>query len=440
MGTGVLLHVIFIALSINSYFPAGIIMSFLAVVFLLLCSAMMSGAEMAFFSLTPAQVSEIKEFNTSGSKRIIKLLEKPKLLLATVLIGNNFVNIMVVIISTYITAFYAQFIPYLALTLFIQVVLVTFLLLLLGEIMPKVLAQNYALPFAQFMATPLVVLRTIFYPLSILMVKSTSIIDKKITKKGLDITSEDFSEAIELSTYHESTTEEERKMLKGIAKFSDIDVKEIMKSRIDVVAVDVDTPFTELLEIIKNSGYSRIPAYKETFDNIEGILYVKDLLQHLNENDSFNWKTLLRDAFFVPENKKIDDLLKEFQNKKIHLSVVVDEYGGTSGIVTLEDIIEEIVGEINDEFDTNEVAYTKIDDKTYFFEAKTSLNDFCKILFIDDAIFEEVKGDSESLGGLLLELFGKIPQKNDNISIQNLTFVIDTVDKRRIKKIKVILN
>ena len=417
-----------------------IVMSLLAILFLLLCSALMSGSEMAFFSLTPSQISDIKEFTTSGSKKIIKLLEKPKLLLATLLIGINFLNIMVVIISTYISTFYFQYIPYPLLALFIQVVLVTFLILLIAEIIPKIFAQNYALPFVQFMATPLIILRTLFYPLSILMVKSTSILDKQMKNKGLDITSEDFSEALELSTYHESTSEEERKMLKGIAKFSEIDVKEIMKSRIDVVAVDVETPFTELLEIIKNSGYSRIPAYKETFDNVEGILYVKDLLQHLNETNSFNWKTLLRDAFFVPENKKIDDLLKEFQHKKIHLSIVVDEYGGTSGIVTLEDIIEEIVGEINDEFDTNEVIYTQTDEKTYFFEAKTSLNDFCKILGIDDAIFEEVRGESESIGGLILELFGKIPQKNDSTRIHNMTFVIETVDKRRIKKIKVILD
>jgi len=320
-------------LSVNTYFPLNIVLGFLVIIILLLCSAMISGSEIAFFSLTPTQIADIKEFKTSGSKKIIELIEKPKLLLATVLIVNNFINITIVIISTYITTFYTQFIPYPLLTLVIQIVFVTFLLLLIGEIIPKIFAQRFALQFTQLMATPLVVMRKIFYPLSILMVKSTVIIDKRISKKGLDISPEDFSEAVELSTHHESTSEEEKKMLKGIAKFSDIDVKEIMKSRTDVVAVEKETPFLELLEIIKESGYSRIPVYKESFDNIEGILYVKDLLQHLEENNTFNWQALVRMAFFVPENKKIDDLLKEFQSKKIHFSIVVDEYGGTSGIV-----------------------------------------------------------------------------------------------------------
>ncbi len=427
-------------LSVNTYFPLNIVLGFLVIIILLLCSAMISGSEIAFFSLTPTQIADIKEFKTSGSKKIIELIEKPKLLLATVLIVNNFINITIVIISTYITTFYTQFIPYPLLTLVIQIVFVTFLLLLIGEIIPKIFAQRFALQFTQLMATPLVVMRKIFYPLSILMVKSTVIIDKRISKKGLDISPEDFSEAVELSTHHESTSEEEKKMLKGIAKFSDIDVKEIMKSRTDVVAVEKETPFLELLEIIKESGYSRIPVYKESFDNIEGILYVKDLLQHLEENNTFNWQALVRMAFFVPENKKIDDLLKEFQSKKIHFSIVVDEYGGTSGIVTLEDIIEEIVGEINDEFDANESIFTKTDEKTYLFEAKTSLNDFCKIIEIDDAIFDDIRGESDSLAGLILELLEKIPKKNDSIKVKNMTFIIDTVDKRRIKKVMVVLD
>jgi len=314
------------------------------------------------------------------------------------------------------------------------------MLLLIGEIMPKIFAQRYALPFAQLMAAPMILVRAIFYPLSILMVKSTSVIDKRIKKKGIDLSSEDFSEALEWSTQHESTSEEEKKMFLGIAKFSDIEVKEIMKTRIDVVSVEETTPFSELLEVIKESGYSRIPVYKDTFDNITGILYVKDLLQHLEKDDTFRWQDLVRTAFFVPANKKIDVLLKEFQTKKIHLSIVVDEYGGTSGIITLEDIIEEIVGEINDEFDTNESFYTQINEKTFLFEAKTSLNDFCKILGIDDDLFEEVRGEADSLAGLVLELSGKIPQKNEKIKIHNLNFIVDTVDKRRIKKIRVELD
>jgi len=433
-------HCLFFNLiNIQAYFPLYIIIGFLVIVLLLFCSALVSGSEIAFFSLTQTQIADIKNFKTSGSRKILKLIEQPKFLLATILIANNFVNITIVIISTYITNHYAKFLNFPMLILFIQIILVTFILLLLGEILPKVFAQKYALPFAQLMAGPLVVLRLLLYPLSFLMVRGTNIIDKHISKKGLNITSEELAEAIELSSYHESTSEEERKMLKGIAKFSDIEVKEIMKSRIDVVAVDESISFFDLLQIIKESGYSRIPVYKETFDNVSGLLYVKDLLQHLDKGNNFNWQSLLRAPFFVPENKKIDDLLKEFQFKKIHLSIVVDEYGGTSGIVTLEDIIEEIVGEINDEFDTDEFVYSKTDDNTYYFEAKTSLNDFCKIIGIDDDVFDDIRGESDSLAGLVLELSGRIPQKNDTLVINNMTFIIDAVDKRRIKRIKIIV-
>ncbi len=396
---------------------------------LLLCSAIISGAETALFSLTPVQIAEIKHIKTAGSKGVIKLIENPKLLLATLLIANNFVNISIVILSSYVTAHLPLEHP--VLVLFIQVVLVTLLILLVGEVIPKIIAQRYAFVLSQFIARPVLFIRQLLYPFSMLLVSTTAIIDRKIIKKGIDISAREFSEAIEMSSEHESTTDEERKMLKGIAKFSDIEVKEIMKARTDVVSVD---------DIIKESGYSRIPVYKETFDNIIGILYVKDLLQYLEMDNTFEWKKLVRPAFFVPENKKIDDLLKEFQTKKTHLSVVVDEYGGTSGIITLEDVIEEIVGEINDEFDVNEPVYEKIDEKTYIFEAKTSLNDFCKILEIDDAIFDEVRGEADSLGGLILELNGKIPARNHSTRIKNFNFVIDTVDKRRIKKIKVIID
>lgn len=405
---------------------------------LLLCSAFISGAETALFSLTPAQIAEMKHIKTSGSKGVVKLIEKPKLLLATLLIANNFVNISVVILSTYVTAHLPLEHP--VLVLFVQVILVTVLILLVGEVVPKIIAQRYALALSQFIARPVLLIRRLLYPFSMLLVGTTGIIDRKIIKKGIDISAKEFSEAIELSTQHESTTDEERKMLKGIARFSDTEVKEIMKARTEVVAVDEQTGFAELLDVIKESGYSRIPVYKETFDSIIGILYVKDLLQYLEMDNAFEWKKLVRPAFFVPENKKIDDLLKEFQTKKTHLSVVVDEYGGTSGIITLEDIIEEIVGEINDEFDVNEPAFEKIDEKTYVFEAKTSLNDFCKILEVDDAIFEEVRGEADSLGGLILELNGKIPPRNHSTRIKNYNFVIDTVDKRKIKKIKVIID
>lgn len=424
----------------TTVFPVEIIWSIVVIFVLLILSAFISGSEIAFFSLTPAQIAEVKNMERSGSKRIVALLEKPKYLLATILISNNFVNIAIVIISTFITLHYASALEHPVIGFLIQVVLVTFLLLLMGEIVPKILAHRYAFNFAEFMAHPLFVLGFIFRPLSYLMVRFTSFIDKRLEKKGLDMTPEDLYEAIELSAENETTSEDERKMLKGIAKFNDIEVREIMKSRIDVVAVDEKTSFKELLKIIRDSGYSRIPVFNETFDNISGILYVKDLLQHLDKDNKFAWQKLVRTAFFVPENKKIDDLLKEFQSKKIHLSIVVDEYGGTSGIVTLEDIIEEIVGEINDEFDVDEINYSKIDAHTYIFEGKTSLNDFCKILEIDDDIFDDCRGESDSLAGIMLELLGKIPEKNDTVKVKDMTFSAVTVDKRRVKKIKIVIN
>jgi gliding motility-associated protein GldE len=278
----------------------------------------------------------------------------------------------------------------------------------------------------------------IFYPLSKLLVKSTSFIDKRIVRKGHDISISELSDAIEI-TADESTPEEETKMLKGIVRFGDIEVSEIMKSRVDVTAVDVEIGFTELIEIIRESGYSRIPAFENNFDNVKGILYIKDLLAHLDKGNNYNWKFLLREAFFVPENKRINDLLHEFQEKKIHLAIVVDEYGGTSGIVTLEDIIEEIVGEISDEFDKDddEINFTKLDENNYLFDGRISLNDFYKILEIDDDIFEEVRGESDTLAGLILELEGSIPDRGDIINYQNFSFKIRSVDNRRIKQIDV---
>ncbi|MDD3875219.1 MAG: gliding motility-associated protein GldE [Bacteroidales bacterium] len=429
---------LFVLLS-TGFLPVKIIISLFLIIILLCGSALVSGSEIAFFSLTHAQITEIKTFKTSSSLKILKLLDKPKHLLATILISNNFINIAIVILSTFITAHYVHLLSNPLIGFLIQVVLITFLLLLFGEILPKILAHRYALPAAQFFARPILFLRVIFYPLSSIMVRFGSFIDNRIEKKHINMTSEDLFEAIELSTHDKTTTEDERKMLKGIAKFSNIEVKEIMKSRIDVVAIEESTSFDKLLHFLNESAYSRIPVYSETFDNITGILYVKDLLKHLDEDKDFNWRELLRTPFFVPENKGIDDLLKEFQARKIHLSIVVDEYGGTSGIVTLEDIIEEIVGEINDEFDVDEVNYQKINENTYIFEGKISLNDFCKIIEIDDGIFDKVRGDSDSLAGLVLELSGKIPQKNERIDFENMTFIAETVDKRRIKKVKVVI-
>jgi gliding motility-associated protein GldE len=405
---------------------------------LLFFSAMISGSEIGFFSLGPQHLDKLKETKSSSGKLILKLLNKPKRLLATILIANNFVNVAIVILSSYIMYEGLNFGKYLLLAFVVQVVLVTSLILLFGEIMPKMYASVYPVKFAKTMAGVLRVMIKVFYPFSSILVRSTTFLDKRIAKVSYAISRSELSDAIEL-TADDSTPEEGKKILQGIVKFGDIEVKEIMRSRVDVVALDITAPFPEVLEVIVGSGFSRIPVHEESFDNIKGILYVKDLLPHLEKKAEFEWQKLLREVFFVPENKKINDLLQEFQEKKIHLAIVVDEYGGTSGIITLEDVLEEIVGEITDESDsgTEEFVYDKIDEHTYLFEGKTTINDFCKIIDVDDEIFDEVKGDSDSLAGLILELEGKIPERGEETTYLNYIFKVVEVDYRRIKRIRV---
>lgn len=420
-------------------FSPGIIAGIIIMILLLVLSAAISGSEIAFFSLGPAELNDLRNDHSKSGQLVLHLLERPKRLLATILIGNNFVNVAIVIISSFIMAGLFDFSASPLLGFLIQVVIVTALILLFGEIMPKIYASQNAIRTAHLMARPMFVLRKVFYPLSSVLVKSTAIIDKRIAHKGHDISIDDLSEALELTTSDNSTPEEERKILKGIVKFGDIAVKEIMRPRIDVTAVEENIPFSSLMETILDSGYSRIPVYHESFDNVTGILYIKDILPHLGREVEFPWQQLQRTAFFVPENKRINDLLQEFQTKKIHMAVVVDEYGGTSGIVTLEDILEEIVGEINDEFDseTDIPHFTKIDENNYIFEGKTLLNDFCKVLGIEDRIFEDAKGESDTLAGLMLELAGKIPETNEKFQFEKFVFQAETVDKRRIKRIRV---
>ncbi|MBI9036497.1 MAG: gliding motility-associated protein GldE [Bacteroidales bacterium] len=407
-------------------------------VLLLFCSAMISGSEIAFFSLSPSQLEHLYSESSKKNKQIIQLFEKPKRLLATILISNNFVNVAIVILSTFITNSLFSFSEYSIITFVFQVVIVTSLILLFGEIIPKIYATQYPLKFAYLMVKPILILRSFFYPISSLLVNSTNLIDKRIKRKSHNISMSELSKAIDI-TSDETTPDEEKKMLKGVVKFGDIGVKEIMKARVDVTAIDNITKFDNLIETIISSGYSRIPVFSETFDNIKGILYAKDLLPHLKENKDFQWQSLVRKAFFVPESKMINDLLHEFQEKKIHLAIVVDEYGGVSGIVTLEDIIEEIVGEINDEFDysKDENINSKLDENNFIFEGKTLLNDFCKITGIDSKTFEEIKGESDTLAGLILEIEGEIPQKSSIIKFQNFIFEIEAVDNRRIQQIKV---
>ncbi|MBN1339658.1 MAG: gliding motility-associated protein GldE [Bacteroidales bacterium] len=417
---------------------SGTIIGFITILLLFIISALISGSEVAFFSLNPAQLNNIRSKASKADPLILKLLERPKRLLATILIANNFVNVAIIILSSYLLRelFIINNNPLLSFLL--EVVVITVLILLFGEIMPKIYATQRTENFARFMAAPLLVLVKILYPVSHFLVKSTSIIDKRMAKKSPNISMSDLSEAINI-TSDKTSPGEETKILKGIVKFADIEVSEVMKSRVDVTAVGSDTPFDELVKVVISSGYSRIPVYQETFDRIVGILYVKDLLPYLDGKKDFQWLDLVHQAFFVPENKKISDLLKEFQERKIHLAVVVDEYGGTSGIVTLEDIIEEIIGEITDEYDMpgDDINYRKTNDNTYVFEGKTSLNDFCKIIGAEYRIFEEVKGEFDTLAGLILELTGEIPDKNTVITYMNFDFKILAADSRRISTIQV---
>jgi len=417
-------------------FSTAILVSLLAMMVLLFFSAMISGSEIGFFSLGPQHLSKLREHGKGNL--IMKLLEKPKRLLATILIANNFVNVAIVVLSTYIVTLWFNLESFPLLAFLIQVVAVTTLILLLGEILPKMYASVHPMRFAGTMAGPVYLLVRLFYPFSTLIVRSTSFLDRKISNKGHPISRSELSDAIEI-TAGETTPEEGKKILQGIVKFGDTEVKEIMRSRVDVVAIDIDDNFREVLETIVESGFSRIPVYKESFDNIQGVLYVKDLLPHVDKKAQFKWQKLIRDAFFVPENKKINNLLQEFQEKKIHLAIVVDEYGGTSGIITLEDVLEEIVGEITDESDmgVEEFVYEQIDDNTYIFEGKTTINDFCRILGLEDDLFDSVKGDADSLAGLILELEGKIPGQGEETTFRNFVFRVIEVDPKRIKRIRV---
>lgn len=426
-------------LTIQAGITTLILSGFIAVGLLLVCSAFISGAEVAFFSLKPDEIEKLKTQSTRSSNTAIELLQKPKKLLATILIANNMINIAIVIISAILISKLFNFGNKAWLEFLVQVVAVTFIILLLGEVTPKVYATRNGLKMATIMAIPLLILEKLFSPLSLALINSTNFIEKRFKSKGHDISVDAISHAIEI-TNENSTTEHEKKILKGIVRFGSIEVKQIMKPRLNVVAFDVETSFSDLLYRIIEAGFSRVPIYRESFDNIEGILFIKDLLPYIDEKDDFKWQKLIRPPFFVPENKKIDDLLREFQSKKIHMAIVVDEYGGTSGIVTLEDIIEEIVGEINDEFDDDEIQYSKLDENNYVFDGKILLNDMYRILNIDGEVFNKARGEADTLAGFILETQGKIPAKNEVFTFENFTFKIEAADKRKIKTVKVTIN
>ncbi len=405
-------------------------------VLLLIGSALVSGSEVAFFSLKPHDVESLKNDNKTAYESLTDLLDHPNTLLATILIANNFINVGIVILSSYITNESFDFSSSPTLGFVIQVVAITFLILFFGEVLPKVYANRRAITFSAYMSRPMFFLRWLFRPFSRLLVRSSRLIEKRLQSKTENLSVDDLSQALEL-TNDEDTTDEEQKILQGIVNFGNTNVKQIMKPRMDVVCVDVEWNYHKVLDTILDSGYSRIPAYEENFDKVKGVLYIKDLLPHVEGEEEFKWQELLRDPFFVPENKKIDDLLKEFQERKIHLAVVVDEFGGTSGIITLEDVIEEIVGDISDEFDDEELVYSKLDEKNYVFEGKIHLKDFFKVLKIDEEIFEDAIGDADTLAGFLLEVAGKFPEKSEEIQFKNYLFKVESLDGRRIKRIKV---
>lgn len=410
-----------------------VIIGFLIIVLMLVASALISGSEVAFFSLTPGNLKEIAENKSRKAKIAYDLLNRPKYLLATILISNNFVNVGIVILSSFITSVIFDFSNSPILGFIIQVIVVTFLLLFFGEILPKVYAHKFALKFVLLMAYPILILQKLFSPFSRVLVNMTSVVDKRITKRKINLSLNDISYALDLTESKE--LKEDEKILKGIVKFGNIDVNEIMKPRVDVVSVDINTHFNKLVSVIVESGYSRIPVFQGSFDTIKGVLYVKDLLPHLHKNENFRWQSLVRPPYYVPETKKINDLLEEFQTRKIHMAIVIDEYGGSSGIVTLEDIIEEIVGEITDEFDTEGEKFVKVDEQNYIFEGKILLNDFYKVLSLEEDYFDLVKGDADTLAGLILELKGEIPQKHETIKYKKFEFKIKSADDRRIKQI-----
>ncbi|MBQ9190929.1 MAG: gliding motility-associated protein GldE [Bacteroidaceae bacterium] len=403
---------------------------------LLLCSAFVSGSEIAFFSLSPADMNELEERRTTTDRRILQLLEDTERLLATILCSNNFVNVAIIMLLTF---FFHQTVDFgynSVLEFLTMTVVLTFLLLLFGEIMPKIASAQNPLRMARFCAPAYGVLVKLWWPVSSLLMKSTKL-TSRLEMAHQQLSVDDLEQALELTDKEEIA--DEQQMLKGIIRFGGEMAREVMTPRVDIVGLDIKTPFPEVIQCIVENNYSRIPIYADNEDNIKGILYIKDLLPHLGKPANFRWQTLVRPATFVPETKMIDDLLRDFQAQKVHIAIVVDEFGGTSGLVTMEDIIEEIVGEINDEYDEDERTFTRLNQNTYVFEAKTLLSDFRKIMQLPEDAFDNVAGEADTLAGLLLEIKGEFPQEHERIQHGRFTFEVMEMDERRIVKIKVIV-
>ncbi|MDG2245538.1 MAG: gliding motility-associated protein GldE [Flavobacteriales bacterium] len=428
---------------LGNLLSASFLIPALGMLILLACSALVSGSEVAYFSLGPSDLASLRDDDSPSAKRILNLIEEPDIesgprnLLATILVLNNFINIIIILLSTVVVgaAFPEGSLSPVA-EVAVNVGAITFLLVLFGEVIPKVYATNYGLQLARVMSTPLLISERVFYIFWKPLVRMGQLIEDNFKpKQQASVSVEELEHALEL-TDTENRTSEEKKILEGIVTFGSKDVKQIMTPRMDVTAFDVDTPWGELFPSILECSFSRIPIFSDSIDEISGVLYIKDLLPHFLD-PNIDWKGLLRAPFYVPEHKKIDDLLKEFQEKKIHLAVVVDEYGGTSGIVTLEDVLEEIVGEITDEFDEDDIQYSKLDELNYVFEGKTALIDMYRIMDIDGSNLEAAKGDSDTLAGFVLEHSGKIPLKGERLQFDDLLFTIEASDRRRIKRVKV---
>ena len=417
---------------------SGAIIAVVIACVLLLVSGFASGSEIAFFSLSPADLSELDEEKTPEDVKIKKLREDSERTLATILITNNLVNVTIIMLFGYFFEHTVNFGQALWLEFLVITVLLTFLLLLFGEIMPKIYTTKNPLYFCRRVVDGIVFCRKLFYPIASILICSSRFTEWVVRKENHVLSVDDLEQALELTDKED--IKEEQRMLEGIVRFGDETAKEIMTSRQDVVDLDFRSSFQEVLQCIVDNNYSRIPVYQDNSDNIRGILYIKDLLPYLRKGAAFRWQSLIRPPYFVPETKKIDDLLREFQENKVHIAIVVDEFGGTSGIVTLEDILEEIVGEINDEYDEDEKNYTRINSNTYVFEGKTLLSDFYKILKVDDETFEEVEGDADTIAGLLLEIKGDFLKQHEKIDYQNFTFEILEIEGRRISKVKVVMH
>ena len=414
----------------------GVIIATIQAAVLLLMSAFASGSEIAFFSLSPSDVAELEDGKFDADKKIQNLRDDSERTLATILIANNFVNVTIIMLLNYVIAGVISFGERALLLQFLfTTVILTFLLLLFGEIMPKVYARQDPLKFCRRCVGGIMFARKLFWPIENILLKSGMMAEKIIQKENHVLSVDDLEQALELTDKND--IKDEQNMLKGIIRFGDETAKEVMTSRQNIIDLDIQSNYADVLKCIEDNNYSRIPVYQDNTDNIRGILYIKDLLPHLTKNSNFRWQSLIRPPYFVPETKKIDDLLREFQENKVHIAIVVDEFGGTSGIVTLEDILEEIVGEINDEYDEEEKFYSKLNYNTFIFEGKTLLTDLCRILNVDDEEFEEVEGDADTLAGLLLEIKGDFPSIHEKIDYKNYTFEVMNVEERRISKIKV---